>query len=219
MQVYARPSWRLTRQILADLFVVAWGITWWWVGRFTDGVIRAVAEPSRQAGRLADDLRTQTADVANQAAGIPWVGGGLRQPFDGMSGTLHDLSASAATQVAAIEQTATVAGALAFVIPVALMIVIWLPRRIAFARRAAEVTALAGTVGGTDLLALRALATQPVGALRSIGPDPVGAWRTGEPAALAALADLELARAGVRSRSLPSRPRDATGAGGNPTAR
>ena len=42
MQVYARPSWRLTRQILADLFVVAWGITWWWVGRFTDGVIRAL---------------------------------------------------------------------------------------------------------------------------------------------------------------------------------
>ena len=135
MQFYARPSWRLTRQVIADVFVLAWGIGWWFVGRFTDGVIRAVAEPSRQAGRLAEDLRAQTADVANQAAGIPLVGDDLRQPFDGMAATLNDLAGSASAQVTAIEQTATVAGVLAFAIPVALMIVIWLPRRLAFARR------------------------------------------------------------------------------------
>lgn len=203
MQFYARPSWRLTRQVIADVFVLAWGIGWWFVGRFTDGVIRAVAEPSRQAGRLAEDLRAQTADVANQAAGIPLVGDDLRQPFDGMAATLNDLAGSASAQVTAIEQTATVAGVLAFAIPVALMIVIWLPRRLAFARRIAEVSALADTVDGTDLLALRALTSQPLDALHSVALDPVAAWRTGDPDALTALAELELARAGVRRRPLP----------------
>lgn len=200
MQFYARPSWRLTRQIIADVFVLCWCVGWWFVGRFTDGVIRAVAEPSRQAGRLAEDLGRQTADAAHQAAGIPLVGDGLRQPLDGMTGTLNDLHQAAIGQVAAIEQTALVAGALAFVIPVALMIVIWLPRRLAFARRAGEVAALVETADGTDLLALRALANRPIDELRSIGTDPVASWRVGDPRATAALAELELISAGVRRR-------------------
>ena len=207
MQFYARPSWRLTRQIIADVFVVLWGVAWWVAGRFTDGVIRAVAEPSRQAARLAEDLRRQTADAANQAAGIPLVGDGLRQPLDGMAGTLNDLGQTAAGQVAAIEQTAAVAGALAFVIPVALMLVIWLPRRLAFARRAGEVAALVETADGTDLLALRALANRPIEELRSIGTDPVASWRAGDPGAMTALAELELISAGVRRRRRPRPPR------------
>lgn len=206
MQFYARPSWRLTRQIIADVFVLLWTIGWWFAGRFTDGVIRAIAEPSRQAGRLAEDLRAQAADAASQAAGIPIVGDGLRQPFDGMAGTLEDLSASAAGQVAALEQAATVAGVLVFVVPVALMLVIWLPRRLAFARRAAEVAALVETADGTDLLALRALATQPIVELRAIGADPVASWRAGDPRAMAALAELELVRAGVWRRRKGPRP-------------
>ncbi|QIK72783.1 hypothetical protein G7070_11500 [Propioniciclava coleopterorum] len=203
MQFYARPSWRLARQIAADAFVLLWCVAWWFAGRLTDGVIRAVAEPSRQAAGLAEDLRRQAADAANQAAGIPLVGDGLRQPLDGMAGTLGDLAASASGQVAAIEQTATVAGALAFVIPVAIILILWVPRRLAFARRAAEVRALVDTADGTDLLALRALATQPIDELRSIGADPVAAWRAGDPHAMAALAELELVRAGVRRRRRP----------------
>lgn len=207
MQFYARPSWRLMRQIIADLFVVLWCVAWWFAGRLTDGVIRAVAEPSRQAAKLAEDLRKQTADAANQAAGIPLVGDGLRQPLDGMAGTLNDLGRAAAGQVAAIEQTAAVAGALAFVIPVALMIVIWLPRRLAFARRASEVAKLVETADGNDLLALRALANRPIDELRSIGADPVASWRAGDPGAMTALAELELISAGVRRRKRPRLPR------------
>lgn len=190
----------MTWQILADAFVVAWTVTWWFVGRSTDGVIRSIAAPSRQAAKLAEEIRGQTEDVASHVAGIPFVGKDLRQPFHSMAGTLDALGASAKSQAATIEQTATVVGVLTFLIPVALMLAIWLPRRLAFARRAAEVSSLIETVDGTDLLAMRALATQPVGDLRTVGADPVASWRAGDPHTLAALAELELIRSGVQRR-------------------
>jgi hypothetical protein len=48
------------------------------------------------------------------------------------------------------------------------------------------------------LLALRALANQPLRALTRVSDDPVGAWRDGDPAVLRELADLELRDLGLR---------------------
>src|SRR6266545_1699921 len=48
------------------------------------------------------------------------------------------------------------------------------------------------------VLALRALATQPLRRLSAVDDDPVAAWRQGDPETVAALADLELRRLGLR---------------------
>lgn len=201
MVFYARPSWQLVRQIAADLFVVAWGICWWLVGRMTDGVIRALAEPARQASRIGSDLKRQLGDAATQAAGVPLVGGGLRRPFDAMAGSADAIVGTAQQQVVAIEQAATYTGWLTFAIPMALILVLWLPRRLAFVRLSTHIRSLLTADDGDQLLALRALATQPLGKLRSVGPDPFARWRAGDPDVIAALAELELVRAGA------SRPR------------
>jgi len=57
---------------------------------------------------------------------------------------------------------------------------------------------LRGGRGGADLLALRALANQPLRRLAKIDPDPVAAWRRGDATAVDALARLELGRLGLR---------------------
>lgn len=207
MNFYARPSARLVRQIASDLFVLIWGVTWWFLGRFTDGVVRAIAEPARRTADLGTGVRDQLTDVANQADGVPVVGDGLGQAFTGLAGTIGGLVSSAEEQVRAIETAATVAGWLTFLVPVALVVLAWLPRRLAFARRSAELRALVETVDGTDLLALRALATLPVAELRTVAPDPMAAWRQGDQQVTLQLAELELVRSGVeRPRRRTERP-------------
>ena len=208
MAWYARGSWRLARQVTADLLMGAWVVASWAAGRLVDGTIRALAEPARQTARVADQLRGEVADAATQAGGVPVVGEGLRQPFDGMAGELEALAAAANQQVAGLEQTALLLGWLAFCVPVALMLALWLPPRLRFAERSRSTLALAREGRGTDLLALRALATQPLAALDAVGADPVAGWRAGDPVVVARLAELELVRAGVR-RSAADRPRRA----------
>lgn len=200
MRWYARGGRLLARQLGSDAFVVAWALLWWLLGRFTDTTIRAIAEPARQTATITADLRRQVTDAASQAGGVPVVGDGLRQPFDAMANSLRDLGASAAASVAQIELTATVAGVLTTLVPIALVVLSWLPRRVRFALRAAELNDLAATPGGTELLALRALATQPLSEVRAITPDAVAAWRSGDPEVTRRLADLELASAGLVRR-------------------
>lgn len=200
MRFYARPSSRLFWQVAADLFVAAWAACWWIVGRFVDATIRALAEPARQTARVTVDLRRQMAEAAQDAGGLPIVGDDLRQPLNDMATNLDAIVAAANAQVAGLEQAALVLGWLLFVVPVALMVAVWLPPRLRFARRAAATLALRDRPGGTDLLALRALVTQPLGDLASIADDPVAAWRAGDPAAVARLANLELASAGLAPR-------------------
>lgn len=197
MRFYARPSWRLFWQVAADLFVVAWAIGWWFVGRLVDGTIRALAEPARQTARVTSDLRGQLEEAARQAGGVPVVGDGLRQPFDGMAGNLDGIIASANAQVAGLEQTALLLGWLLFLVPVALMVALWLPRRLRFAARARATLDLLQESDGTDLLALRALATQPLTELRAISATPARAWRNADASVIERLAELELVRSGV----------------------
>ena len=198
MQLYARPSWRLTRQLAADAFVLAWAGAWWWAGRAVDGAIRALTGPARETARLTTDLSRQVTDAARQAGGVPVVGDGLRQRFDEMAGSLGQITASAHEQVAALERTALLLGWVTFLTPVALLVAVWLPRRLRFVTRARVTGRVVGRPGGTELLALRALTTQPLSELRAVSPDPVAGWRAGDAEGVARLADLELASAGVR---------------------
>lgn len=197
MRFYARPSWRMAWQIASDLFVVAWCVSWWLVGRSADGVIRGLAGPARRSEQAASDLQRQVGEAAGQAGRVPVVGSDLRQPFDEIARTLADLATSASTLAGQLERVGTWAGWLVFLIPALSMVAFWLPRRIAFATRARETLALLATGEGDHLLALRALAHRPLAQLRTVASDPVAGWRSGDPVVVERLMALELAAAGV----------------------
>jgi hypothetical protein len=55
--------------------------------------------------------------------------------------------------------------------------------------------------GGSELLALRALATAPLRRLASLDSDVVSGWRTGDPVTIESLAALELRRLGLRVKT------------------
>ena len=94
MRLYARPSWMLIRQLIADAFVVAWGLFWWWAGRLTDTTIRAIAEPSRHVAGALRQMRDNIGGAAGRVGEIPYVGGDVRVPFDRLTGDVDGMIAA-----------------------------------------------------------------------------------------------------------------------------
>ena len=167
------------------------------MSRVADSTIRHLADPARLAAQTASDLQRQMADAATKAATVPFVGQDLRGPFDQMSTTIAGLADSAQGQITGIESAATLVGWVVFLAPALAVVGLWLPARLRFARRAATARSLAGQPHGDELLALRALASRPLAELQRAASDPVAAWKAGDPSALRALADIELAASGV----------------------
>jgi hypothetical protein len=81
------------------------------------------------------------------------------------------------------------------------LVVVWVVRRLRWARKASQARNLAMMAGGRSVLALRALANAPIAKLRRVAPDPVEAWRSGDPDAERSLADVELATLGLRTHT------------------
>ena len=86
------------------------------------------------------------------------------------------------------------------VVFILLVLLVWAASRVAWVRRARALGREVADPQSQQLLALRALVHQDPRRLQSLHPDPVGAWRSGDPEAVRALADLELAQVGLRSR-------------------
>jgi len=204
MRIYAQRRGQRASQLAGDAAVLAWTVVWAVVGFVVDGSIAALAGPVRETARTARNLAGELGDAATSAAQVPGLGDQLRRPFDAASGSLGDLVATADRQATSIERLATVMGWLVFLIPVATVLAVWLPRRIRFVRRARAAQRFIDSAADLDLFALRALANQPMHVLAAISDDPVSAWRSGDRQVIDALADVELRQAGL---SLPAGPR------------
>jgi len=198
MAIYASRPGRLAGQLIGDLFVLGWGVAWAVVGVFVHQVVEVLAVPARETARTASRLVTNLKDAAEQASRVPGVGDDLRQPFDAASVTLGNVITSANQQVASIELLAVIAGWLAFLIPVAVVVAFWLPRRIRFYRQAKASQQFLDSTADLDLFALRAMASQPLYVLAGVSDDPVRAWRDGDRQVIDQLAEIELRRNGLR---------------------
>lgn len=197
MALYSRRRGRRIRQLTADLLALGWLVGWAVVAAQVWQWLMQVAEPARQLAAAATRMRDDFIAAGRDASGVPVVGEQLRQPFESAAGSLGPMIDAALAQVRTLEQVAVVAGVLVFLLPAALVLVTWLPLRVRFVRRSRDLQALLDSGADLDLLALRALATQPMRALAVIDPDPLGRWRAGQWDTILALADLELADAGA----------------------
>ena len=202
MRIYSSRRGQLAGQLAGDVAVLVWTVVWAVVGVAADAAVAALAGPARETARTARDLAGQFGDAASSAAQVPGLGDQLRRPFDAASGSLGDLVATADRQAASIERLGTVVGWLVFLIPVTTVLLVWLPRRIRFVRRASAAQRFIDAQADLDLFALRAMANQPMHVLAAISDDPVRAWRSGDRQVIDALAEVELRQAGL---SLPAR--------------
>jgi hypothetical protein len=200
MKLYADRPDRVLRQLIGDLAVVILGFLAIRLGRATHSRIAELAAPGREAEATARQLDGRLRDTAGDLNDTPLVGGALSTPFKALAATSRDLAQQAQDYQDAVERFATLAGFLVAGFILLILVLAWLPRRVAWVVEASAASRIVRrTPGGADLLAVRALARQPLRRLAKLGPDVVQGWKAGDPDATERLAQLELEELGLRS--------------------
>ncbi|MBM0258570.1 hypothetical protein [Micromonospora sp. 4G55] len=198
MKIYADRFPVALRQLLTDLLVVVWVYAAIRFALWVHDLVQKLAVPGQKlegaGGGLADNL----AEAGGKVGRVPLVGDELTAPFERAAEAARAVADAGRDQQELVGQLALALAIAVLVFPLALVLFGWLPLRVRWMRRAASAKALAAAPAGRDLLALRALAGQPLRKLTRIDPDVAEAWRRGDDATVDALAALELRRLGLR---------------------
>lgn len=198
MAFYSREPLRALRQVLGDVFLVVWVVVWVQVAQLVNAAINRLQTPLTTLQDGAQTVARNLSDAGREATRVPLVGRELARPLDRAADAMAGLAGAGADQALAVEQAAWWAGVAVVAVPVVCLLVVWLPARWGFVARSVSARRLSASEAGQDVLALRALASGTPGRLLRVSPDPVAAWRSGDPQVVAALAELELRRTGVR---------------------
>jgi hypothetical protein len=199
MKLYADTTGRRGRQLFTDLFVVAWVAFWIWLSVQLYDLVLKLAVPGEKLASAGDGMASNLSDAGTQAHRVPVAGDALASPFTKAAGAARGLADAGRQQQEIVHELAWVLALLLLAVPLAVVLFGWLPLRVRWVRRASAASSLRAGAAGRELLALRALANQPLRRLARVDGDPVAAWRRGDPDTVRALAALELRRLGLRS--------------------
>ncbi|HEX7746820.1 MAG TPA: hypothetical protein VF462_16365 [Micromonosporaceae bacterium] len=198
MKIYADRFPAAVRQILTDLLVIAWVYLWIRVAMWLYDLVQKLAVPGQKLENAGGGLADNLADAGGKVGRVPVVGDELTQPFDRAAAAARAMAEAGRDQQELVGNLALALALLALAFPLGLVLFGWLPVRVRWIRRASAAARLRSAPAGRDLLALRALAGQPLRRLAQIDADVVQAWRRGDETTVAALADLELRGLGLR---------------------
>ena len=198
MTLYAELPGQRARQILFDLLSLAWTLLWIKLATVVHGLVERLAAPGRALQDGGNQLSRSLADAARRAGTVPVLGHALRDPLQAAGDASHQLASAGAGQQTAANRLALLLALVVAAAPILAVLLRYLPARLRWIRSATAAAALRDRAVDLDLFAIRALAGQPLSQLRRLGPDPAGAYLRQEPGATEALAELELAAAGLR---------------------
>jgi hypothetical protein len=198
VKVYSDVPAQRFGQFFGDVMLVLWAVVCASIGLVVYRVTNALGAPGRKAAEAGDSLAGGIRGLAEPAGEIPAVGDKLRAPLDGAASAADRLAQAGRDQAHAVEQLAIVLGLVTAGLPILFAVLIWLPRRIRFSRRASAAQRFVDNAADLELFALRAMANQPMHRLARVSDDPVTAWRDGDPDVVRALAALELEESGLR---------------------
>src|SRR5215210_4139996 len=143
MQLYASAPVLRTRQLAADLGMLAWLVLWVLVARVVHGAVLVLAEP----GRAVEDLGRSVAGNMESAAGVaedvPLGGDELSVPFDALSDAGGSVTGAGLAAQDAVGTLATILAVVLVVLPVGWLVLRWLPWRLHWARDAGAARRLA----------------------------------------------------------------------------
>jgi hypothetical protein len=180
MVVYARNPVLRTRQQLTDAIVLAGVAVFWWLGNQVNRLVHELEAP----GRFLQDAGS---GAAGRVDDLPVVGDRLASPFEAVA-------RAGVSQQDVVADLALWSGRLVALLPIAWLLVRYLPGRVRWAREAAAGARLLAAAPDGRLFALRAMATLPLTSLERVSPDPVRAYEAGDHGPLATL---ELRRLGL----------------------
>ena len=197
MKLYAETAGLRARQLLGDLAVVAWTAAWVAAGVALYRLIEKLAVPGARVEQAGDSFAGDVAEIQQKVGRLPVVGDELQDPFGRLAGVGRTLADAGVTQQEVVHQLALWLGVVVAVVPIVALLLVWLPRRVAWSREAGAASRLRLDGADLELFAIRAVANRPLRDLHRVTPDPAGALRAGE---YQALADLELRALGLRAQ-------------------
>jgi hypothetical protein len=189
VKLYAETAGLRARQLLGDLATLAWTAAWVAAGLTLYRLVERLAVPGARVEQAGSDFAGDVAEIQQRIGRVPVVGDQLQGPFGRLAGTGRTLAEAGATQQEVVHQLALWLGVVAAAVPVVTLLLVWLPRRVAWAREAGAASRLRMDGADLELFAIRAVANRPLRELRRVSADPAGALRAGEHQPLA---DLEL---------------------------
>jgi hypothetical protein len=198
VKLYADRGVPRLRQLVTDLLVVAWVYVWIRVGMRLFDLIQKLAVPGQKLEGAGNGLADNLSKVGDKIGDVPVAGKSLAAPFGDAASAARSLASAGQEQQDVVNQLAWALSFMLLAVPLGLVLFVWLPLRIRWVRRASAAAELRGAQAGRDLLALRALATQPLRKLAKLDPDIATAWRRGDADAVESLAQLQLRRLGLR---------------------
>jgi len=202
VKLYAETAGLRARQVIGDLAVVAWTAAWVWAGVTLYRLVEKLAVPGARLEQAGGGFAGDVAEIQQKVGRLPVVGGELQGPFGRLAGVGQTLADAGSTQQQVVHQLALWLGVLVAAVPIVILLLAWLPRRVAWAREAGAASRLRLAGADLELFAVRAVANRPLRQLHRVTPDPAGALRAGN---YEALADLELGSLGIRARGAEAR--------------
>jgi hypothetical protein len=200
VKIYAdRPATAL-RQMLTDVLVLIWVYAWVRGALWTQDQVQKLGVPGQKLELAGTGVADNLADVGGKVGRVPLVGDDLTAPFTRAADAARGVADAGRQQQEAVHTLGWVSAVVMLVLPLGLVLLWWLPRRLGWMRRAGVAVTVRDQEAGADLLALRALATQPLNKLAALGPNIARSWRDGDRSAVDALAALELSNLGLRGR-------------------
>ena len=202
MKLYADRPPRLAAQLLADLLTVVWIAGWVLLGRFVHETVSALAVPGEKMDDAGTSLSVKMLEAAGKVDDLPLVKDGIAVPFEGAAKAADQLRAAGEAQVEAVSSIALGLAIAVVLIPVLMWLMVYVPLRWRFIRNATSTQRFLEAGTAADLVALRAMSTQPLHKLVKISDDPVRAWREGDVDVVTRLAALELKSVGLSAKRL-----------------
>lgn len=197
MKIYADVPGRRAGQVITDVAVLVWVVVWAELGRMVWQAVHRLGASGRELQHAGNGLSGSLNDAAGQAGKVPLVGSSLRGPLRGAADAAAQAAHAGVVEQSAVGRAAILLGLVVALMPITLLAIIWLPRRLRWIRTATAMSR-ARDLLDDDLLALRALAHRALWELQRVHPRVGAAYASGDPAVVAALAQLELDDLGLR---------------------
>ena len=195
MKLYAEVGSTRARQMVGDAAVVLWVAGWIAVGLIVADRAARFAGPGEAARRAGVDFARSFEAAGRGLLEIPVAGEALAAPLDAAAAASASLARAGSARAEAARALALWLGWGFAVPPIALLLLVYVPGRLRWAREATAAERIRLTSADLELFARRAVATQPLSKLLRAAPDPMAALAKGDYEPLAAL---ELRGLGLR---------------------
>lgn len=198
MRLYSDFGGRRAVQVIGDLLALGIIASAVWAAVIVHGFVARFADLGRQLEEAGNGFRGSMTDIGETLGGVPLIGPGIAEPFDGASAAGATLESVGQGQQDILGWMALFAAIGIAALPIAAVLLLWVTPRLVRASRAGRTAAVLTRPGGADLLALRALTDRSLHGVLAADADAVAGWRRGDPETIRALAELEARAVGVR---------------------